>query len=159
MWLRSFREVNMNDIFLNRLMQKVELVPFTTCWIWTGACVGNGYGITKLPKSRTMQVAHRAIYERIIGEIPKNLELDHLCRNRFCVNPSHLEPVTHMENLNRAGIIEKLKIIGESRKDKTHCKRGHEFSGGNLSRQKNGSRLCLACVKYKKESNRNIKNR
>ncbi len=72
------------------------------CWIWQGAKDRHGYGHASAG-GRTKK-AHRVLYERIRGSIPDGLVLDHLCRNPPCVNPEHLEPVTHFENMRRAGV-------------------------------------------------------
>lgn len=70
------------------------------CWLWTGAPTNQGYGHLKI---RGLWVkAHRLAYEMLVGPVPDGLELDHLCRVRLCVRPSHLEPVTHAENVARA---------------------------------------------------------
>lgn len=69
-----------------------------TCWIWYGA-LRNGYGCIRI--NRVTVYAHRFAYECYIGPIPENCELDHTCNFRRCVNPNHLEPVTHLENIRR----------------------------------------------------------
>ena len=76
--------------------------------------------------------AHRLYYERHVGPIPDGLEMDHLCRNRACVNPDHLEPVTRAENNRRKAVAQ------------THCKNGHPLSGDNLLATKR-QRACRAC--------------
>lgn len=95
-----------------------------TCWIWTGE-TSKGYGRCVYQNKHTG--AHRAVYEILVGDIPKGLELDHLCRNRTCVNPKHLEPVTHLENIRRANIHRKIA---------TQCKNGHPRTEDNLVKKK-----------------------
>lgn len=83
-----------------RFFSKVEKTP--TCWLWkrsTKTNFGLSYGTFKY--ERRAMAAHIFCYEYEIGNVPKNMELDHLCRNTLCVNPSHLEPVTHKENTLR----------------------------------------------------------
>lgn len=73
----------------------------TACWIWQLSFFPNGYGqVTDGNRSKT--TAHRALYQELRGPVPRDLQLDHLCRQRDCVNPDHLEPVTHLENCRRS---------------------------------------------------------
>lgn len=75
------------------------------CWVWRGPLMTSGYG--HLTRDHVTHAAHRWFYEQHVGAIPVGLQLDHLCRNRACVNPAHLEPVTNTENLRR-GALTKL---------------------------------------------------
>lgn len=83
--------------------------------------------------------AHRVAYEEIMGPVPEGLELDHLCRTRSCVNPSHLEPVTHRENMNRGDVATRRK---------THCPKGHPYDEENTGIY-NGYRNCRACARLR----------
>ncbi len=128
------------------LEAKVTRVPFSSCWYWTGAMDGSGYGHLQVRSAKRMVGAHRASYEATIGPIPAGHDIDHLCRTRCCVNPAHLEPVTRKENLERAGIIEAINAIARRRGAQTHCKRGHPLSGDNLYLYPSGGgRVCRAC--------------
>ncbi len=122
----------------DRLEEKIERVTESGCWIWIGSMFSKGYG--QIWREGKLKYAHRVSYEIHVGQIPEGLELDHLCRNRCCVNPSHLEPVTHKENLRRGfGLMAR-----QSRQ--THCLRGHEFSEENTHRYKT-RRVCKKCSK------------
>jgi hypothetical protein len=90
---------------------------------------------------------HRIVYEMLIGEIPEGLQLDHLCRNRICVNPRHLEPVTQKENLLRSPIT-----VPSLNRAKTHCPKNHEYSAGNTRIEKDGSRRCKQCSYTRKKA-------
>lgn len=114
------------------------------CWEWTGALNSGGYGQSWAGVSgngRRVQVrAHKLAYVALVGAFDDTtLQLDHLCRNRRCVNPRHLEPVTGRVNTLRG------KTITARNATKTHCDRGHEFSGDNLMPQPDGSRACREC--------------
>lgn len=109
------------------------------CWIWTAGRRGpDGYGGFTPTRKRTV-FAHRYAYELLVGPIPDGLELDHLCRVRPCVNPSHLEPVTHRENVMRGRAVTAINAR------KTHCPQGHPYSGANLRFNTGGDRVCRAC--------------
>jgi hypothetical protein len=107
------------------------------CWLWLRSTDNQGYGRLGYGGLRGY-MAHRLSYEFIAGKIPNTLELDHLCRNPLCVRPSHLEPVTHAENLKRAGKFMR----------RTHCRRGHALTPDNLVKyllEVKKERRCRVC--------------
>lgn len=80
-------------------LESRRLITLLGCWLWTGGYNAAGYGLIAV--SGRMLRVHRVAYEFYVGPIPESLELDHLCRNKGCFNPGHLEPVTHKENVRR----------------------------------------------------------
>lgn len=116
------------------------------CWLWTGA-QKNGYG--RFTIRRRPVYAHRFAYELLVGPIPQGLELDHLCRVTTCINPSHLEPVTHRKNVLR-GISPAARHA-----TMTHCSQGHPFDTGNTGWH-HGARRCLACHRESERRRRHI---
>lgn len=117
----------------------VEDVGYKTpCLTWTGFKTTAGYG--RFGWQGKSDFAHRVAYKVLVGPILAGLELDHLCRNRACVNVDHLEPVTHRENVLRG------TAPAAARARQTHCKRGHEFTPENTRINKAGHRNCIACM-------------
>src|SRR5665213_3454725 len=116
------------------------------CWTWHGTVTSQGYGY--FHRTRGTRVAHRLVYERLVGPIAEGMDLDHVCHNadvacaggntcqhRRCVRPNHLEPVTSPVNVKRGR--------GANR---THCKWGHQFTPANTYVRKDGGRMCRKCI-------------
>ena len=129
----------------DRFWDLVEKNWDTGCWLWTGTRTTykrEGYGRFNGPDG--LVLAHRFAYELLVGPIPEGLQIDHLCRVRLCVNPAHLEPVTHTENVLRGTGPTAINAR------KTHCNLGHEFTPENTGQNTNGGRLCLKCSSTEK---------
>ena len=124
------------------LLKHHQPEPMSGCWIWTSALSYEGYGRCKID-GKTL-CAHRVSYEMLKGEIPDGLQLDHLCRNRCCINPDHLDPVTVKENYERG--IAPVEI-NRKKREQTECKRGHPLHGDNIRIGNGGRRICRACNK------------
>lgn len=120
-----------------RFWSKVDFDGPDGCWLWRATLDTAGYGRFRAAEARSMVSAHRRAYMRLVGPIPEGLVLDHLCRVRNCVNPAHLEPVTHEENCRR----------GENaQRDKTHCPQGHPYDEANTYiYPSDGRRACRRC--------------
>ncbi len=120
------------------------------CWVFAGSKNWDGYGMVKNPQGS--QMAHRVVYEALVGPIPEGYQLDHLCRNPACVNPEHLEPVTQQENIRRG--------LGNWRqRAKTHCPQGHPYDEANtlLNHHSSGQgrkRACRTCVNARRARRR-----
>ncbi len=126
-----------------RFWEKVDRRGPDECWEWTASVKPNGYGQFSVVRDGKWlkSYAHRYSYELIVGPIPEGLQLDHLCRNKACVNPNHLEPVTNRENQIRGNGVGGLNFR------KTHCKHGHEFTPENTYIRPAGTRECRACMR------------
>lgn len=123
---RHKQPITLDYFFARRVISKKG------CWLWQGCLLNSGYGT-----AGKYGPVHRVIYTLLVGPIPPGLHIDHLCRERRCFNPAHLEPVTPLENARRA--------------HRTHCKKGHPLSEENLyltsrgPHRSNRKRLCRIC--------------
>lgn len=129
---------------LTRLFSKISINPAiqwngSPCWGWAARVSDDGYG--QFWWQGTMERAHRVLYAWLVGKLPKRyaFHVDHLCRNRACCNPVHLEMVTAEENAARSNAPPTIN------KRKTHCVRGHEFTDSNTKIERTGSRRCVTC--------------
>lgn len=116
------------------------------CWTWT-AGLDNGYG--RFRSGKRLVKAHRYSYTHLVGAVPNGLQLDHLCRNRACVRPDHLEPVTSRENILRgdAPAITRARHSG-----KTECLRGHPYDELNTYARPDGHRACRTCARDRRRA-------
>lgn len=120
----------------------LRVEPTGFCWDWKGSLTYQGYGQFSVNRSKTVR-AHRFAYELLVGEIPRGLVIDHLCRNRACVNPDHLLPVTSKHNV--------LVGFGPTAVNarRTHCTKGHPLV---VSEKKDRNRTCVTCnLQYSRE--------
>lgn len=135
---------------LELFMAKVSPEPNSGCWFWTGYVNHQNYG--RFYNGKKSVLAHRWAYEHFVGSIPDSRELDHLCRIPCCVNPDHLDPVSHRQNILRGN-----GACARNAK-KTHCPKGHPYSGSNLylSRTRR-ERICRRCLKDRNRARGNSK--
>ena len=119
-----------------RFWTKVDKSHEGGCWQWTAGVNPHGYGRFFLDGG---QMAHRLAYADVRGEIPKPLVIDHLCRNRRCVNPDHMEAVHIVTNVMRG------QGAGALHSKQTECKQGHPLTAGNVRINKHGHRICRTC--------------
>lgn len=122
------------------VIRKKVTVDANGCWLWNRAINIRTHYAQWIIGGHNRN-AHRAVYELLVGSIPEGLELDHRCRIRHCVNPEHLEPVTHRENMLRAT----AHFIAVNAA-KTHCINKHEFTAENTYTYQ-GRRQCRICIR------------
>lgn len=127
-----------------RFIAKVT-VSETGCWLWGGYVDPKGYGIFGVGGQKLSR-AHRFAYERFIGPVPDGLFLDHLCRNRNCVNPHHLEVVTNQENVTRGLFF---------RAARKACRHGHLLTEDNTYIDPRGVKCCRECRREASAKHRN----
>ena len=128
-----------------RFWAKVQGGDVSECWEWHGTLI-DGYGSFTL--STCSVRAHRVSYEMLVGPIPEGLQLDHLCRNRRCVNPWHLEPVPQLVNIRRGA---------NCRATDEHCAKGHAWSAETWSVQGHHRRVCHQCQRERSVVRRAIR--
>lgn len=134
----NFLDARLGQRFWNKVIPE----PNSGCWIWTAATNADGYGRFRID-GRKYQ-AHRVAYEASAGRINEGHEIDHTCRNTLCVNPAHLEQVTHLVNVRRgrAGMLQLQR---------THCPNGHAYDNANTKRvvakSGNSARQCATCAR------------
>lgn len=135
----------MSDAQIDNFWAKVQPTGF--CWDWTAATNSAGYGLFNIKSAGTKLRAHRISYTLLVGPIAPELEIDHLCRNRRCVNPDHLEPVTGRVNRTRVHKTSRaLPPWVTSGKSLTGaCIRGHAYTEENTYTRKNGGYECRTC--------------
>lgn len=118
---------------IDRILTWVELQG--SCWNWTGAINQYGYGISSQAGKNVM--AHRYVYSVLVGVLPEGLDADHICRNRRCCNPDHIEFVSRRENLLRGAGTYGLR---------TYCRHGHDMrKPDNVRSNTKGHKTCRAC--------------
>ena len=115
-----------------------RVMPTSLCWEWQGELGATGYAYHMW--KHTKYLAHRFIYEKLVGPIPPGFEIHHMCTNRKCVNPCHLVPKIHKDHLSGWSL--------ENSKRK-HCVNGHPFTKKNTYIRKNGSRQCILCLRIR----------
>lgn len=128
-----------------------NMLVIDECWVWQKVLTKDGYGQTNYVDddgTHRTKIAHKLMYEQIIGPVPDGLELDHICENRACINPIHLEPVTPLVNKSRS------TSVGTVNANKTHCSNGHEYTKENTAIRVNPrgkrSRQCITCRLFAK---------
>ena len=125
----------------------------TECWPWKGPTDRHGYGeySRRLGDKRVRWGSHRVAYEMTVGPIPTHLVIDHLCRNRLCCNPAHMEPVTGAENTRRgqSGAVNGARI-----RSKDACPNGHPYVDGSYRLRRGRWRCCIECDSARKRRHR-----
>jgi hypothetical protein len=112
------------------------------CWLWQGSCTDRGYGNVKY-KNRTWRI-HRLMWILHGNKFDDEMELDHTCKNITCCNPNHLEQIVHSENVQRGNLkYVSSKVYGT----RTHCPKGHAYSGNNLYVDPKNQRRCRQCAR------------
>jgi len=134
-----FGDKRISDRHWSKIQRVVRVSKLGQCWEWKTGKNPKLY-VSLRAKGTKTRLGHRYFYETLVGEIPAKLDLDHLCRNRRCVNPRHTEPVTRQVNLLRGDTVPAM------RSKVTHCPKGHKYTAKNTRFYKN-MRNCRECNK------------
>lgn len=129
----------------DRIIRNSVRNPDTGCWEWQGEKNQKGY--PRISYRGRQIAAHRLSFQCFAGDIPDRYEVDHLCKNRGCINPDHLEAVTHIENCRRGD-------LGAHMSSRTHCPKGHEYTPENTYVAPRGARYCRICLRAKEARRR-----
>ena len=138
--------MNLDSEYRQKFWSRVDKTG--ECWTWQGSITCYGYGQFSHPVKGMSNRAHRVAWEMANGPVPEGLVLDHLCRNRACVRPDHLEAVP-----NRTNVLRGYGVSAEFAR-RTHCSRGHELPTA-------GSRVCKGCeqIRYEQRLRNHAKER
>lgn len=145
-------EVSIPRRSITLFWSKVHGAGVESCWEWKGEIGDNGYG--RFAAAGRRHLAHRLAWQLMHGVLPRHLQLDHTCRNRACVNPWHLDPVTGLENNRRGTSPSALNRLV------TNCPMGHPYDAENTY-EHDGQRLCkecrrIACRRYRARKRRTV---
>lgn len=125
-----------DETAIRLVLRRTSIEPKTNCWMWLGSTMTNGYG--NVQWAGKVRPVHRVVYEKYFGQVPAGLDLDHLCRQRLCCNPFHLEPVTRAENCRRSPYTFKAQ-----------CRNGHDMTPENVYEKRlvsgKTARYCRIC--------------
>jgi hypothetical protein len=143
-WLKLTRQVPMVERFWAKVDKNGPVPSYAPhlgpCWVWTAYIKPGGYGRLATGVGKNYVGAHVYSYELVKGAVPRGMVLDHLCRVPSCVNPDHLEVVTHADNIWR-GYRAKLGVI-------THCRKGHPFTPENTYHRARSHKIdCRTCCR------------
>lgn len=144
---------SLNDARLPaRFWRRIAVDGLTGCWCWTGPLL-KGYGrwTDGARETRVEQAAHRVAYKALIGPIPDGMDLDHLCRNRACCHPAHVEPVTRAVNVQRGLVPSLVRDLHQKKRQRPACNRGHPYTESTTRQTREGWRVCLTCEQERRQ--------